>query len=115
MFSALTAGQKMDILGSTLASLGQEMESNAHTIGVAANSPVSELKTSKVTLKDNNVQLGTTSVNYGGLTSSLMTLTNGTSIKVGTNFIEFSNGRRLFISESAPTSGMRQGDIGIGW
>jgi len=115
MFSALTQGKKMDILGSTLTSLGQEMESNAHTIGVAANSPVSEVKTSKVTLKDNNVQLGTTSVSYTGLTSSLMTLTNGASIKVGTNFIEFSNGRRLFISESAPTSGMRAGDIGIGW
>ena len=43
-------------------------------------------------------------------------LESGTSIKSGTNFIEFSNGKRLYISNTDPgTTNVPEGSIGIGW
>ena len=37
------------------------------------------------------------------------------SIKSGTNFVEFSNGLRIYISKTAPTGTIPEGSIGIGW
>ena len=49
-------------------------------------------------------------------TTTLITAESGTSFKAGTNFIEFSNGKRLYIDTSAPaTTNVPIGSIGIGW
>jgi len=45
--------------------------------------------------------------------SSLTTLTQGIDGS-GNDFIEI-NGIKLFVSSTAPTSGMAEGDVGIGW
>lgn len=58
----------------------------------------------------------TRTVNSDDPSTSLATLSVGTSIKSGTNFIEFSNGKRLYIDTSAPaTANVPIGSIGIGW
>lgn len=44
---------------------------------------------------------------------SLQTLTQGIDGS-GNDFIEI-NGIKLFVSSTAPTSGMAEGDVGIGW
>lgn len=45
--------------------------------------------------------------------STLNTLTQGIDSS-GDNFIEI-NGIKLFVSSTEPTSGMAEGDVGIGW
>ena len=47
--------------------------------------------------------------------SNLVTVESGASVKSGTQFIEFSNGLRLYIAKSAPTGSIPDGSIGIGW
>ena len=47
----------------------------------------------------------------GDALKSLQTSLNGS----GTNFIEFKNGLRLYISDSQPTGNIPNGSIGIGW
>ena len=51
------------------------------------------------------------------LTTNLATLGNGQSVKLGTNFIEFSNGLRLYIEggQGPGTTNVPTGSIGIGW
>jgi hypothetical protein len=51
-------------------------------------------------------------------TTNLATFSSGSSLKSGTEFIEFSNGLRLYISNTVggpdPTN-VPEGSIGIGW
>ena len=62
----------------------------------------------------NSVGIGT-SVTNG---TNLATCDSGTSIKTGTEFVEFSNGLRLYISNTAggpAVANVPVGSIGIGW
>lgn len=110
MLSALSENKSLDILGTTLHNFGTELDSNS-TIGIT--NPVNEVGAATITLTGDNPVSITTSTDG---TNNLATFNSDTSIKVGTNFIEFGSGLRLYIDGSEPSStGVPIGSIGIGW
>lgn len=112
MLDGLKDGKKLDILGAKLHNLGTELKTS-NTIGVT--NAVTKSGSQQFVLDPGSNQI---TVQRSG---NLAQLNSGKSIKVGDEYIEFTgsgSGRsslRLYISSSAPTSGMRVGDIGIGW
>lgn len=111
MLSALKDEKSLDILGPKLRNLGTELKT-ANTIGIT--NTVTEAGADKVTITGTNPVSMTATTN---LTTNLATLGNGQSVKLGTNFIEFSNGLRLYIEggQGPGTSNVPTGSIGIGW
>lgn len=108
MLNALAQGKKIDVLGSKTYEVASDLQST-NKFGVANNHDIDEIGSKKFTVKNGN-----NSVSLSVNTSNLATFSNG--VKSGTNFIEFSNGLRLYISTSSPgTSGVPVGSIGIGW
>ena len=110
LLEALTSNASLDVLGIKLHNLGNELTSS-NTIGITNS--VDEVGANKFTITGSN------SVNMTATTSNgtnFATLGTNQSIKSGTNFIEFSNGLRLYISASDPgTTNVPVGSIGIGW
>ena len=119
----------IDVLGNKLHYVGTELH-QSNTIGIQpidvdgdgvaeTDNTLSGLGTTGVTLKGtsgNNpisVSMLATKNNKDG--SNLVTVESGASVKSGTQFIEFSNGLRLYIAKSAPTGSIPDGSIGIGW
>lgn len=110
LLSALTTNKAVDVLGTKLHNLGTELTTN-NTIGIT--NTVTESGANKLTITGTNAVSMTATANMG---TNLATLGTNQSIKSGTNFIEFSNGLRLYISGTEPgTSNVPTGSIGIGW
>ena len=110
LLTALKDNKKLDVLGTKLHNVGTELNTS-NTIGITNS--VTNIGAATLTLTGSNSVSMTTSVSGG---TKMATLANNTSIKSGTNFIEFSNGLRLYISSSNPgTSNVPVGSIGIGW
>jgi hypothetical protein len=108
MLNALAQGKKIDVLGSKTYEVASDLQ-RTNKFGVANNHDIDEIGSKKFTVKSGN-----NSVSLSVNTNNLATFSNG--VKSGTNFIEFSNGLRLYISTSSPgTSGIPVGSIGIGW
>lgn len=110
MLNALKGGQKIDVLGSKTYEVASDLQ-RTNKFGVANNHDIDEIGSKKFTVKSGN-----NSVSLSVNTNNLATFSNG--IKSGTNFIEFSNGKRLYIETDptkVPTSGVPVGSIGIGW
>lgn len=114
MLKALKSGKKMNVLGNRLKAVGTELETN-NKIGIdTTNDAIAEIGATKVTINPGATGVGITTTTSNN--SNVATLDNGTSIKVGTNFIEFSNGKRLYISMTDPgNTNVPDGSIGIGW
>lgn len=110
MLTSLKQSKQMDVLGPGLHRVGTELDAT-NTIGIT--NTINNIGGNTVTITGTNpVSIGT-SVTNG---TNLATLLNNTSIKSGTNFIEFSNGLRLYISGDNPgTTNVPVGSIGIGW
>lgn len=111
LLSALTTNKSVDVLGSKLRTLGTEL-TESNTIGIT--NKITESGANKITVTgESPVSITATS----NLTTNLATLDNGQSVKLGTNFIEFSNGLRLYIEngEGPGTTNVPVGSIGIGW
>lgn len=113
----------VDVLGPRLHALGHELTGSGqtHTIGIGTgNNDISEIASAKVTVTGSYPVSATTTQHDDGTvhdtTTNLLTLDQNSSVKVGTNFIEFGNGLRLYISNSEPdTANVPEGSIGIGW
>lgn len=114
LLTALKDNKAINILGTRLTSFATELKTN-NKIGVdTINNPIAEVGATKVTIAPGANAVSFTSTT--NLTTKLATLGSGTSIKSGTNFIEFSNGLRLYISTSNPgNTNVPVGSIGIGW
>lgn len=113
LLKALKNNDSIDLFGTKLRNFATELNSN-NTIGIT--NPTTQIGTKSLRLTNssgNNPVSITTSVTNG---TNLATLAANTSIKSGTNFIEFSNGLRLYISDAEPsTANVPVGSIGIGW
>lgn len=114
MLKALKAGKKMNVLGERLKAVGTELETT-NKIGIdTTNDAIAEIGAAKVTINPGATGVGITTTTSNN--SNMATLEANTSIKVGTNFIEFSNGKRLYISMTDPgNTDVPDGSIGIGW
>ena len=110
LLSTLKANQQLNILGTKLTNFATELNSS-NKIGIT--NTTTEIGSAKFTITGtNSVNLTATS----NLNSRMLKVNDGASIKLGTNFIEFSNGKRLYISNSDPgTANVPDGSIGIGW
>jgi len=108
MLTALTQGRKVDILGTRVHNLVNDLKSN-NKIGIANNDTIAEVGATKFVVGVGSSQVEITR------SDNLARVASGKSVKLGTQYIEFESGIRLFISKNAPTSGMKPGDIGIGW
>ncbi len=117
LLQALPANYAIDVLGNKLRALGMELESDS-TIGKSPANIVAEVATNKVTVTGDYPVSITTSQNSEDSTTNLATLNSNSAYKSGTEFIEFSNGLRLYISNTPggpdPTN-VPLGSIGIGW
>ena len=110
LLSALTTNKSVDVLGPKLRNLGNELVAT-NTIGIT--NTVTESGANKLTITGTNSVSMTATANMG---TNLATMGTNQSIKSGTNFIEFSNGLRLYISPTSPgTTNVPTGSIGIGW
>ena len=110
LLKSLKNNNQVDILGTKLHNLGTELKTS-NTIGVTNN--VTESGADKFTLTGSTPVSMTSAASSG---TNEVVLESGTSIKSGTNFIEFSNGKRLYISNTDPgTTNVPEGSIGIGW
>ena len=112
LLDALKSNKYVDTLGNRLRNIGTEVNAS-NTIGISSSyaNKLTNLGTDKLTIT------GSTPVEITA-SSNLATFANGKSVKVGTNFIEFGNGKRLYIETDitkVPTSGVPVGSIGIGW
>ncbi len=118
MLTALTSEIPMDILGDRLHALGAELSGSDPTVGVGAgNTGITKMASQEFDLTGQYPVAITTSRNSVD-TTNLMTLNQGTALKSGTEFIEFSNGLRLYISntpDGPSTANVPEGSIGIGW
>lgn len=112
LLDALKSNKYVDTLGNRFRNIGTEVNAS-NTIGISSSyaNKLTNLGTDKLTIT------GSTPVEITA-SSNLATFANGKSVKVGTNFIEFGNGKRLYIetdTTKVPTSGVPVGSIGIGW
>lgn len=117
LLNALVSGKKVDILGTRMHTFVNDLKNN-NKIGIASGNELTELGTKSLKITNsqgNNPVSITTTVTNG---TNLATSNSGTSFKTGTEFIEFSNGLRLYISNTAggpSTTNVPVGSIGIGW
>lgn len=111
MLSALTANKCIDTLGNNFRNIGTELNS---TNKMGVTNTITEVGANTVTLTGSSRVSLTGSTNMG---TALATAASGTSYKSGTNFIEFSNGLRLYIAggNGPGTTNVPVGSIGIGW
>lgn len=114
MLDALKDGKSVNILGTRLTAVASEL-SSSNKIGVdTTNDQIAEIGATKLTVNPGASGVSITETETQG--TKLATLGNGTSVKSGTNFYEFSNGLRLYISTTSPGSAnVPVGSIGIGW
>lgn len=117
MLTALKDSKTLNILGDRLTTFATELATGEQgTIGTTASNKITEIGATKLTIEP-----GANGVSFTSTTAystKLATLGSGTSIKSGTNFIEFSNGLRLYIlapGSTPPTSNVPVNSIGIGW
>ena len=122
LLTALANDNKLDVLGARLHALGNELtpsqEHPLSTVGVAQDNQIDEIAAAKVTVTGSYPVSMTTSQNSIDASTDLITLQQNSSIKVGTDFIEFGNGLRLYISNTVggpDTTNVPVGSIGIGW
>ena len=116
LLTSLKENKAVDVLGTKLHNLGTELTAS-NSIGIT--NKVTTIGADNFTIKAGSspdVAVNITAAQATSDTTKLATFANGTSLKVGTNFIEFGNGLRLYISGTNPgTSGVPDGSIGIGW
>lgn len=109
MLKSLKANKAINILGTKLTSFATELNTN-NTIGIT--NTTTEIGSAKFTITGSN-SVNFTAVSSGG--TKMAKLGDNMSIKSGTDFVEFSNGLRIYISKTAPTGTIPEGSIGIGW
>ena len=113
ILQALPNNYSIDVLGNALHVFGGELQADA-TIG--HNGIIYDVKSNAITIAGDYPVGITTSQNSVDNTTNLATLGANQAYKSGTNFIEFGNGLRLYISDSAPDlTNVPEGSIGIGW
>lgn len=113
ILKSLKANQQVNILGTKLTAFANELNTS-NTIGIT--NPTDQVGTKSLRLTNSSGNYPVTMTTSYANGANLATLGSGTSIKSGTNFIEFSNGLRLYISGTNPgTSNVPVGSIGIGW
>ncbi|MBO4543265.1 MAG: hypothetical protein J5725_08815 [Bacteroidales bacterium] len=116
LMTALTSNYTINILGDRLTAFATELATGSYgTIGTdTTNNKIAEIGATKLTINPGTDGVSFTTTTTQG--TKLATLGTGTSIKSGTNFIEFSNGLRLYISPTNPgNTNVPVGSIGIGW
>lgn len=110
LLKSLKENKQIDVLGTKLHNVGNELKAT-NTIGIT--NAITEAGANKITVTGNNPVSMTSGVSN---TTNELILENGTSIKSGTNFIEFSNGLRLYVSPTEPpTTNVPVGSLGLGW
>jgi hypothetical protein len=124
LLQALYEGKKIDVLGTKLHNVGRELQSN-NTIGInkldegTIDNTLTGVASNKVVVRSGgaspyDIEI-TADKNGTENDTNLAKFKAGSSVKVGTQFIEFNNGLRLYISSTAPTGPIPDGSIGIGW
>lgn len=111
LLKALKANDSIDLFGTKLRNFATELNST-NKIGIT--NTVAETGSAKFTITGSNSASMTATAHNG---TPLITASNNASYKSGTNFIEFSNGLRLYIQTGTapdPTN-VPVGSIGIGW
>jgi len=138
MLSALSSNKFIDVLGTKLHALGNELSGNtAHpnqaTIGMTNDNavdyigarwfmlnPGSESATPNPWVDTDSIWIGS-EIDPNGDNVRYLTLNSGetpATIRLGENFIRFGNGLKLFIlppGSTPPTTNVPVGSIGIGW
>lgn len=111
LLKALKTNDSIDLFGTKLRNFATELNST-NKIGIT--NTVTETGSEKFTITGSNSASMTATTHNG---TPLITASNNASYKSGTNFIEFSNGLRLYIQTgTAPDpANVPVGSIGIGW
>ena len=123
LFTGMYNGSSVNLLGQNAGSYATELDKYT-TLGVLSTfndnitwtiPPISNIGATKFTVDargSNSVEITSTSASDS---TKVVKIEDGKSIKVGTQFIEFADGKRLYISGTQPTGSIPNGSIGIGW
>ncbi len=114
---SLASNRTVNVLGTRLYAAATELSAN-NRLGVdTANDPIAEIGATKITVNPGSTGVGITTITSGvSSPTPIAKLDSGTSFRSGTNFIEFSNGLRLYITTQEPSAtDVPVGSIGIGW
>lgn len=116
LLSAIAENKYIDILGQRLHAAGVELQASPSTFGISADNQINNIGATNITLNP-SVNAKSVSVSSDSISNiKHVTLENGSTIKVGKNFITFGNDLRLYISRTQPTDNdVPIGSIGIGW
>jgi hypothetical protein len=106
-------------MGTNLRALAQEFNGGGNTMGNNSPGVINDFVTAKLTLRStDSTSMGmrawmtTTRSNN----SPIIAASTGCGYKSGTQFIEFADGKRLYISGTNPgVANVPVGSIGIGW
>lgn len=123
LFSSMYAGESVNLLGTNMSSYATELNED-NTLGIKSTfndniswtiPAISNIGATKFTVDargSNSVEITSTSASDS---TKVVKIEDGKSVKVGTQFIEFADGKRLYISGTQPTGSIPNGSIGIGW
>lgn len=117
LLNSLSQDKKIDVLGDRLHKVGTELH-NTNKVGIDANNNISEIGSDTFTIRANAVadKVSITSAAGDNGNAKYVQFQTGSTVEVGTNFIKFSNGKKLYISPTDPgTANVPEGSIGIGW
>lgn len=112
----------LDVMGDKLRALAQEFNSSGDGNGgvMGNNTPgrINSLVTAELALRNSDNTNRSKFTLDRSQNSNVIKADTGTGLKSGTDFIEFSNGLRLYIlksNQTIPTTNVPVGSIGIGW
>ena len=114
---SLATNRAVNVLGTRAYAAATELSTN-NRLGVdTTNDGIAEIGATKFTVNPGATGVGVTTITSGvSSPTPIAKLDSGTSFRSGTNFIEFSNGLRLYITTQEPSAtDVPVGSIGIGW
>lgn len=114
---SLASNKSVNVLGTRLYAAATELSAN-NKLGVdTANNQIAEIGATKITVNPGSTGVSITTMTSGAVSPTpIAKFASGTSLRSGTNFIEFNNGLRLYIATSEPAAtDVPVGSIGIGW
>lgn len=106
LLNSLKSNATYDFVGDNVRNFAIDLDNSR----IGTSKAISNISTTNLTLKGQGIILSSSTSGSDKIITS-----SGATYKSGKNYIEFTDGTRLYISKTQPASGMRTGDIGIGW
>ncbi len=119
LLNCLYTGRSLDVMGTNLRALAQEFNGGGNTMGNNSPGVINDFVTAKLTLRSTDstsMGMRTWMTTTRSNNSPIIAASTGCGYKSGTQFIEFADGKRLYISGTNPgVANVPVGSIGIGW